>query len=133
VVLNILFIFAVLVAFNSALSMPGLAGIVLTVAMSVDANVIIYERIREELRAGKSARQSVDLGFERAFWTIFDSQLTTALAGVILMNFTTGPVYGFAVTLIIGIVTSVFTALYIVKSMFYWLLDHKFIKETVSI
>jgi protein-export membrane protein SecD len=131
--MNVVFIFAVLVAFNSALTLPGLAGIVLTLGMAVDANVIIYERIREELRAGKPARSAIEIGYSKSFWTIFDSQLTTALAGVILMNFTTGPVYGFAVTLLVGIICSVFTALYVTKLIYEWMLDRKIIKETVSI
>jgi len=131
--LNALFLFAILVAFNSALTMPGLAGIVLTIGMAVDANVLIFERMREELRAGKSPRVSIELGFDKAFWCIIDSQLTTAAAGVILMNFTTGPVYGFAVTLLIGIVCSVFTALWGTKAIFFWMLDRKLIRETVSI
>ncbi len=131
--MNVVFIFAILVGFNSALTLPGLAGIVLTLGMAVDANVIIYERIREELRAGKPARSAIEIGYDKSFWTIFDSQLTTALAGVILMNFTTGPVYGFAVTLLVGIVCSVFTALYVTKLIYQWMLDRKIIKETVSI
>ncbi|MBM4354138.1 MAG: protein translocase subunit SecD [Deltaproteobacteria bacterium] len=131
--MNMVFIVAILVAFNSALTLPGLAGLVLTLGMAVDANVIIYERIREELRAGKTARVAIETGYSKSFWTIFDSQLTTALAGVILMNFTTGPVYGFAVTLLVGIVCSVFTALYVTKLFYQWMLDRKLIKETVSI
>ncbi len=132
-ILNLIFILAILIAFNSALTLPGLAGIVLTVGMAVDANVIIYERIREELRAGKMARPAIETGYNKSFWTIIDAQLTTALAGVILMNFTTGPIYGFAVTLLIGIICSVFTALYVTKLLFYWMLDKRIIKERVSI
>jgi preprotein translocase subunit SecD len=132
-VLNITFVVAILIAFNSALTLPGLAGIVLTIGMAVDANVIIYERIREELRAGKTARAAIETGYAKSFWTIIDAQLTTALAGIILMNFTTGPIYGFAVTLLIGIICSVFTALYVTKLVFYWMLDKRIIKEQVSI
>ena len=117
-IVNMLLMFAALVSFNAALTLPGLAGIALTVGMAVDANVLIFERIREELRAGKSPRAAVEQGFDRAFWTIFDSQLTTALAGVILMKFTTGAIYGFAVTLLIGIITSVFTAIVITRLCF---------------
>jgi preprotein translocase subunit SecD len=132
-VLNLVFVVAILIAFNSALTLPGLAGIVLTIGMAVDANVIIYERIREELRAGKTARAAIETGYAKSFWTIIDAQLTTALAGIILMNFTTGPIYGFAVTLLIGIICSVFTALYVTKLVFYWMLDKRIIKEQVSI
>jgi preprotein translocase subunit SecD len=132
-ILNLLFVLAILIAFNSALTLPGLAGIVLTIGMAVDANVIIYERIREELRAGKMARPAIETGYSKSFWTIIDAQLTTALAGVILMNFTSGPIYGFAVTLLIGIVCSVFTALFVSKLIFNWMLDKRIIKERVSI
>jgi preprotein translocase subunit SecD len=132
-ILNLLFMLAVLVAFNSALTLPGLAGFVLTLGMAVDANVIIFERIREELRAGKMARTAIETGFEKSRWTILDSQFTTALAAVILLNFTTGPVYGFAVTLLVGIVCSLFTALFISKMVFDWLLNKKIISSKVSI
>lgn len=132
-ILNLIFVLAILIAFNSALTLPGLAGIVLTIGMAVDANVIIYERIREELRAGKAPRPAIETGYQKSFWTIIDAQLTTALAGVILLNFTTGPIYGFAVTLLIGIICSVFTALYVTKLVFYWMLDRKIVKESVSI
>jgi preprotein translocase subunit SecD len=132
-VLNILFILAILVAFNSALTLPGLAGIVLTIGMAVDANVLINERIREEIRAGKPARTAIELGYDKCLWTILDSQLTTALAAVILMNFTTGPVYGFGLTLIIGVICSVYTAVNVTKLVFHWMLDKKLIKDRVSI
>lgn len=131
--MNFLLIMTVLIGLNSALTMPGMAGIILTLGMAVDANVIIYERIREELRAGKTARLAVDAGFEKAFWTIMDSQITTALAALILLNFTSGPIYGFAVTLLIGIIFSVVTALYVTKIIFYWLLDRRYITDSISI
>ena len=132
-ILNLVFVLAVLVAFNSALTLPGLAGIVLTIGMAVDANVLIFERIREELRAGKMPRPAIEMGYSKSTWTIIDAQLTTALAGVILLNFTTGPIYGFAVTLLVGIICSVFTALYVTKLVFLWMLDKKLISEKVSI
>ncbi len=132
-VLNLIFVLAILIAFNSALTLPGLAGIVLTVGMAVDANVLIFERIREELRAGKHPRPAIETGYQKSTWTIIDAQLTTALAGIILLNFTTGPIYGFAVTLLIGIICSVFTALFVTKLVFYWLLDKKIIREKISI
>lgn len=109
--LNTLFVFALLNAFGATLTLPGLAGIVLTLGMAVDANVIINERIREELRLGKSPRQAVEAGYDRAFSAILDSNLTTAIAGVVLYQFGSGPVQGFAVTLMLGIVTSMYTAL----------------------
>jgi preprotein translocase subunit SecD len=116
--LNLLFTLAILIGFNAALTMPGLAGIVLTVAMAVDANVLINERIREELRAGKGTRAAVDAGYARAFSAIFDSNLTTAIAGVILLNYATGPVYGFAVTLLIGIVVTFLTQVFVTHMIF---------------
>lgn len=121
VLLNILFLFAVLAAFEATLTLPGVAGIALTVGMAVDANVLITERIREELRLGKSARAAVDQGYRRAFWSIFDAQLTTFIAGVVLFQYGTGPIKGFAVTLMIGIVTSVFTGVFCSKVFFDWI------------
>jgi preprotein translocase subunit SecD len=97
------------------LTLPGIAGLVLTVGMAVDANVIIYERIREELRAGKSAVSAIDAGFTRAITTILDSQLTTFAAAVIMFWLGSGPIRGFAVTLSIGIFTSIFTAITVTR------------------
>ena len=121
VVLNVLLLLAVLSGFEATLTLPGLAGIALTVGMAVDANVLITERIREELRLGKSPRSAVDQGFARAFWSIFDSQLTTFIAGVVLFQFGSGPIKGFAVTLMIGIVTSLFTGVFCSKVMLDWI------------
>ncbi len=121
VTLNILFVLAILSGLGATLTLPGIAGIALTVGMAVDANVLINERIREELRLGKSPRASVDQGFGRAFWSIFDSQLTTFIAGIVLYQFGTGPIKGFAVTLMIGILTSLFTGIFCSKIMLDWL------------
>lgn len=131
-ILNVLFTIAILIGFNAALSMPGLAGIVLTVGMAVDANVLIYERIREEMRLGKGPRASLEAGYSRAFAAIFDSNLTTAIAGVVLLNYSSGPVYGFAVTLLIGIVVTFFTQLFITRIIFDWYLD-KFRPERLRV
>ncbi len=122
---NMLLILVLLVSLNSALTLPGMAGIILTIGMAVDANIIIFERIREELSAGKSPRAAVDAGYEKAFSTILDANVTTALAGVILLNYTSGPIRGFAVTLLIGIVCSVFTAVYVSRVMFNWWLARR--------
>ncbi|NUN12733.1 MAG: protein translocase subunit SecD [Myxococcales bacterium] len=130
--LNVLFIVAVLVNFNAALTLPGLAGLVLTIGMAVDANVLIYERIREEIRSGRPARACIEAGYDRAFSTIFDANITTALTGVILMNYSTGPIYGFAVVLLTGIVCSVFTAYFVTRVIFEWLLEKQRAK-TISI
>ncbi|NOZ88251.1 MAG: protein translocase subunit SecD [Deltaproteobacteria bacterium] len=109
--LNVVFIFAVLAGFEATLTLPGLAGIVLTIGMAVDANVIINERIREEIRAGKTSRTAIDGGYGKALWTILDANITTIIAGVVLLQYGSGPIRGFAVTLIIGIVSSMFTAI----------------------
>ncbi|MEC8023515.1 MAG: protein translocase subunit SecD [Myxococcota bacterium] len=130
--LNVLFVLTLLVSFNAALTLPGIAGIVLTIGMAVDANVIIFERIREELRAGKGVRAAVETGYGKAFWTIFDANITTALAGFILLNYTTGPIYGFAVTLLAGIASSMFTAIVVTRMVFNYLINNRKI-ETLSI
>jgi len=118
IVLNVLFTLSCLIALGATLSLPGIAGIALTVGMAVDGNILIYERIREELRQGISPVEAVKIGFEKAFWAIADANITTALAGICLLNFGTGPVRGFAVTLLIGITTTVYTAYFVSKILF---------------
>ncbi len=117
-VLNVIMMMAIMAAFEARLTLPGIAGIVLTLGMAVDANIIIFERIREELRLGKNPRAAIDAGYSRAFWTIMDSQITTAIAGVVLYEFGTGPIKGFAVTLIIGIITSVVTGVFFTRVIY---------------
>lgn len=129
---NVLFTLAILIAVDATLSLPGIAGIALTVGMAVDGNIIIYERIREEIRAGLTPFEAVRTGFERAFWAILDANLTTALAGLCLLNFGTGPVRGFAVTLLIGIVTTVYTS-YFVSRILFELYVGKGTRKTLSI
>jgi len=116
--LNMLIILAVLAGFSATLTLPGIAGIVLTIGMAVDANVLIFERIREELRVGKSVRAAVDSGYSRAFRTIVDANVTTLIAGVVLYQFGSGPIRGFALTLMIGIAASMYTAI-VVTRLFY--------------
>lgn len=116
--LNVLLILVALAAFQATLTLPGIAGIVLTLGMSVDANVLIFERIREELTHGTQPRSAISEGFRKAFWTIFDANLTTMFAGIALLAFGTGPIKGFAVTLIIGIIASMFTAIYVTRIFF---------------
>ena len=123
--LNILFIFGVLAAFGAVLTLPGIAGIVLTIGMAVDANVLIYERIKEELRKGKGLKESVNDGFAGALSSIIDANVTTLLTGIILYIFGTGPVKGFATTLIIGILTSLFAAIFITRLLIEWYIDKK--------
>jgi preprotein translocase subunit SecD len=117
-ILNLLYMVAILAAFEASLTLPGIAGLVLTIGMAVDANIIIYERIREELRMGKSVRTAVDGGFSRAFWTVFDAHVTNFVAGVVLYSYGSGPIRGFAVTLLVGIVTNLFTSYWLSHWMF---------------
>jgi protein-export membrane protein SecD len=117
-ILNMLYMVAILAAFEASLTLPGIAGLVLTIGMAVDANIIFYERIREELRLGKSPRTAVDAGFSRAFWTVFDAHVTNFVAGVVLYSYGSGPIRGFAVTLLIGIVTNLITSVWISRWMF---------------
>jgi protein-export membrane protein SecD len=116
--INMGFILAVLTMFKATLTMPGIAGIILTIGMAVDANVIIFERIRENLDLGKTVRTAVDAGFERAMVTILDANITTLITAIVLYQFGTGPIKGFAVTLSIGIVGSLFASILVVKAMF---------------
>ena len=115
---NVLIILAVLTMLNASLTMPGIAGIILTIGMAVDANVLIFERIREELRAGKTVRTAIDNGYKRAVITIADANITTLITAVVLYQFGTGPIRGFAVTLSIGILASMFTAIVVTKAIF---------------
>jgi SecD/SecF fusion protein len=114
----LLFVLAILAAFQGTLTLPGIAGIILTLAVAVDANVLIYERIREEAATGKTLRAAIEAGYEKAFTAIFDSNLTTFITGVILFQFGTGPVQGFALTLMIGIAASMFSAIFITRVIF---------------
>ncbi|TFG79860.1 MAG: protein translocase subunit SecD, partial [Chrysiogenales bacterium] len=116
--LNMLILMGVMAYFKATLSLPGIAGIILSIGMAVDANVLIFERIREELSLGKSPKSAIDAGFKKAFWTIFDANLTTVISAIFLFQFGTGPIKGFAVTLIIGIVASMFTAIFVSRVIF---------------
>ncbi len=135
---NVFLLFGVLVSLGAALTLPGIAGMVLTMGMAVDANVLIFERIREELRAGKGVKLAISEGYKRAYSAIIDSNVTTLLTGVVLYIFGTGPIKGFATTLVIGILTSLFTAIFITRLIYEFLLkrnaDVKFsIKMTANI
>jgi len=116
--LNILFILGVLAAFHATLTLPGIAGMILTIAVAVDANVLIYERIREELTTGKTLRAAIDQGYSKAYSAIFDANIISFFTGAILYQFGTGPVQGFALTLMIGIVASLFSAIIITRVIF---------------
>lgn len=117
---NVLFLFGALVSFGAVLTLPGIAGIVLTLGMAVDANVIIYERIKEELRAGKALRLAISDGYKNAYSAIIDGNLTTIITGVVLAIFGSGPVQGFATTLVIGLITSLITSIFITRLLFEW-------------
>jgi len=113
---NVLFVLALLAGFGATLTLPGIAGIALTVGMAVDANIIVFERIREELRTGRTARSAVDAGYEFALSAVLDANITTAIAGVVLFSYGTGPIKGFAVTLLIGIATTLYTAIFVSRT-----------------
>lgn len=130
--LNMIFIMAFLAAFGAVLTLPGIAGLVLTVGMAIDSNVLIFERMREELRGGKSVRASIDAGYGKATTTILDANVTTLITGIVLFLFGTGPVKGFAVILTVGILSSVFTSV-IVTRLFYDYLTSKRRMQTLSI
>ena len=122
--LNILFVMSVLAGFKGTLTLPGIAGIILTIGMAVDANVLIYERIREELRTGKTIKASIETGYARALITILDSNITTLISAVVLYQFGTGPIQGFALTLMIGITASMFTAIVVTRAVFDYITGH---------
>ena len=127
-ILNILFVMGTLAIFRATLTLPGIAGLVLSIGMAVDANILIHERIKEELRWGKTVRAAIDEGYRRAFITILDSNLTTLFAALFLYQFGTGPVKGFAVTLSIGLLANIFTAVYVTR----WVFDFLTLKVKVK-
>jgi preprotein translocase subunit SecD len=118
VLLNFVIVMATLSAFHATLTLPGIAGMALTIGMAVDANVLIDERIREELRLGKTPRAAIEGGYDKVFPTIIDTHITTLISGLVLFQFGTGPVKGFAVTLCIGIIASLFTAIFVTHAIF---------------
>jgi len=123
--LNIVLLAGALAYFGAALTLPGIAGIILTVGMAIDANVLVFERIREELRNGKTVRAAIDAGFSKAFHTIVDANITTFIAAVVLFQFGTGPIKGFAITLCIGIAASMFTAVFVSRAIFDGTMSHR--------
>ena len=132
-ILNLVLLLACLVLFNATLTLPGLAGVILTIGMAVDSNILIFERIREELRSGKVVASAVHLGFDRAFLTIIDTHVTTVVSATFLFIFGTGPIRGFAVTLVVGLLANVFTAVFVSKTIFMFVLDRKARVESLSI
>ena len=127
--MNILLVLAGLAAFGATLTLPGIAGIALTIGIAVDANVLIYERIREEMRLGKTPRAAVDTGYSRATVTIMDSNITSLIAAAVLFQFGTGPVKGFAVTLAIGLIANLYTAIVVTRVVFDYLLQQRRVRD----
>ena len=132
-VLNLVLLLAALVLFDATLTLPGIAGVILTIGMAVDSNVLIFERIREELRNGKVVASAVDVGFNKAFLTIIDTHVTTIVSAVFLFVFGTGPIRGFAVTLVAGLLANLFTAVFVSRTIFMWHLNRQARVETLSI
>jgi preprotein translocase subunit SecD len=132
-ILNLVILLACLAYFGAVLTLPGIAGVILTIGMGVDSNVLVFERIREELRAGKANASAVDAGFDRAFLTIIDTHVTTIVSCVFLFMFGTGPVRGFAVTLTLGLISNLFTAVYVSRTIFGWHLGRLQRQEALSI
>ncbi|HJT24947.1 MAG TPA: MMPL family transporter, partial [bacterium] len=117
-IMNLIYLMGFLVALKVTLTLPGIAGIILTLGLSVDSNVLIFERIREELRAGKTVRAAIDAGYKRALTAIIDTHVTTLISAAVLFQFGTGPIKGFAVNLSLGVILSLFTAVVITKMIF---------------
>jgi len=132
-ILNMILMLAALIVFEATLTLPGIAGIILTIGMAVDSNVLVFERIREELLSGKTIASAVDQGFKRAIVTIIDTHVTTVVSSLFLFIFGTGPLRGFAVTLIIGLLINLFSAVYVSRTIFMWQLSRKRRLETLSI
>jgi preprotein translocase subunit SecD len=127
--LNTILTLAALIIFDATLTLPGIAGIILGIGMAVDSNVLIFERIREELHSGKTVPSAIDVGFDRAFVTIIDTHVTTIISSAFLFVFGTGPIRGFAVTLVLGLLANLFTAVYVSRTIFMWELSHKLSKH----
>lgn len=132
-VLNLILLIAALVMVDATLTLPGIAGVILTIGMAVDSNVLIFERIREELRNGKVVASAVEVGFNKAFLTIIDTHVTTIVSAIFLFVFGTGPIRGFAVTLVLGLVANVFTAVFVSRTIFMWHLNRQARVESLSI
>jgi preprotein translocase subunit SecD len=132
-ILNVVLLLGIMAYFGAVMTLPGIAGVILTIGMAVDANVLVFERIREEILAGKSVKAAISLGFSRAMSAIVDSNLTTIISGLFLFQFGTGPIKGFAVTLIIGLLASMFTAVFVSRFIFDFFFKYRERVETLSI
>jgi len=131
--LNLVMLLGAMAYFGATLTLPGIAGVILTIGIGVDSNVLIFERIKEEIRGGKTPRTAISAGFGKVFWTIFDTHLTSLVAALILFQFGTGPVQGFAVTLSIGLLANVFTAIFVSRFIFDLVLGGRRQVEALSI
>lgn len=131
--LNMILTLAGLIVFDATLTLPGIAGLILGIGMAVDSNVLIFERMREELRDGKNVASAIEIGFDKAFITIIDTHITTIIAAVILYLYGSGPIRGFAVTLILGLLINLFSAVFVSRTIFMWLLERNPDKKTLSI
>jgi preprotein translocase subunit SecD len=131
--LNMVLMLAGVIVFGATLTLPGIAGMILTIGMAVDSNVLVFERIREELLAGKTVPSAVEQGFNRAIVTIIDTHVTTVVSSLFLFVFGTGPLRGFAVTLILGLVINLFSAVYVSRTIFMWLLRRRPQAKTLSV
>jgi preprotein translocase subunit SecD len=132
-ILNLLILLAFMAFSGAVLTLPGIAGVVLTIGMGVDSNVLVFERIREELRNGKANASAVSVGFDRAFLTIIDTHITTLVSAAFLFLFGTGPVKGFAITLVIGLLANLFTSIYVSRAIFDWHLSRMDAQGELSI
>jgi preprotein translocase subunit SecD len=132
-ILNLVILFGMMAAFGATLTLPGIAGVILTIGMGIDSNVLIFERIREELRAGKTPSSAVSTSFSRVFVTLVDTHLAALISATFLFIFGSGAVKGFAVTLVIGLISNMFTAVFVSRTMFELILSRKERAETLSI
>jgi preprotein translocase subunit SecD len=133
IVVNLIILLGLMAYFNAIMTLPGIAGFILTIGMGVDSNVLIFERIKEELAAGRTARAAVNAGFDRVWGTIVDTHVSTLISALLLLQFGTGPVRGFAVTLIIGLMSNVFTAVFVSRTVFEMVLSRHRQAQTLSI
>jgi preprotein translocase subunit SecD len=133
IVANLVILLGLMAYFGAIMTLPGIAGFILTIGMGVDSNVLIFERIKEELALGRTARAAVNAGFDRVWGTILDTHVSSLIAALLLLQFGTGPVRGFAVTLIIGLLSNVFTAVFVSRTMFELALSRRRQTQTLSI
>jgi len=133
IVVNLVILMGLMAYFGAVMTLPGIAGFILTIGMGVDSNVLIFERIKEELGHGRSARAAVTAGFDRVWGTIVDTHVSTLISALLLLQFGTGPVRGFAVTLIIGLLSNVFTAVFVSRTLFELILSGRRQVQTLSI